>query len=149
VNAFIAFITALLAMGSAFAFDRSLELMRRRSAETFVIGPRLWGGLAVDLLFVGVLLLSTWFIGSRFRPPRWASLVLVALSGMALVTIPLAFSGLVWLQPAMSALFRGLTLSITDLFPGSLSSIQVTAIFLASLYGFVTSAKPANEMHAA
>jgi len=117
MNTLVAFITALLTMGSAIAFDQSFELMRKRSADTFLIGPRLWGGVAVDLFFVGLLLLSAWIIGVRFRPPRWASLALALLAGITVIALPLAFSGLSFLQPVLSGPLRALAISITDLFP--------------------------------
>jgi len=141
MNALVAFISALLAMASAIAFDQSLELMRKRSADTFIIGPRLWAGTAVDLLFASVMLGTTWMIAVRFRPPRWASLALALLAGITVTTLPLAFSGLSFLQPALSGMLRAFGLNITDFFPGTLPSLQATSIILASVYAFLRTAQ--------
>jgi hypothetical protein len=151
MNTLVTFFTALIAMASAIAFDQSLELMRKRSAETFIIGPRLWGGTGLDLLFVGLMLVSVWIIAFRFRPPRWASLALAFLTLIAMTGLPLAFSGLSFFQPALSRPLRALGLNITDFFPGTLLSLQATSIFLASVYAFfrTAQAKVAPEMPAA
>jgi hypothetical protein len=150
MNALVAFFTAVIAMASAVTFDQSLELMRKRSAETFIIGPRLWGGTGVDLLFVGFMFVSAWLIGVRFRPPRWASLALALLALIAMTAVPLAFSSLAFLQPDLSRPLRALGLNITDLFPGTFASLQATSIFLASVYAFhrTAQAKAAPEMPA-
>jgi len=52
MNTFIPLLASLSALISAVAFDRWIDLMRTRGAESFRIAPRLWGGVAVDALFV-------------------------------------------------------------------------------------------------
>jgi hypothetical protein len=136
-------LAALISFPAALLIDRTMQAIRLRAADTGLIGPTLWGAVALELLFVAILLATSWLVAVHLKPPRWLAIVLITIALIVIAAYPLAVAGI----PYLSQLFsRGIfTAAVFEGAPGTLLSIQACAILLSAICSFF---RP-PRMHAA
>ena len=131
MNTLLPIVAALVALASSFIADRALRSIHIRAAQTSTLATWYWGGLAITLLFVAILLASAWAIALRNRTPRWVGLLIAVFALFLSLGLPVAASGLFPLENLLQrSLFRS-ELLLLEAAPDSLFMIQTIALLIS------------------
>jgi hypothetical protein len=136
----IAMNTAISLMGLvavlfiAYGFDRWIELLRQRGANTFTLTPFLWFAGMANILFAGALLLLVWFVTYRAKRSR------LVFSIFAVVGLLITFATAIH----FSASVRYFPSSILEYLTPNSRVVYVSALItVTGIAGFVLS-RPRN-----
>ena len=141
-NILVVALSSLISFVSALLIDRALLTIRLRT-DAGLIGPALSGAVALELLFVAILLGTSWLVAVRLKPPRWMAIALIIIAAMIIAAYPLAVADIPYLSRFLARAIMTVPMPAGE--PGTLSSIQACAI----LFSAIRSLFRPSSMHAA
>jgi hypothetical protein len=131
-------LASLAMLGMAWLLERFSQALRAWVSRTFALAPRLWGGMAIDLLFMAGILLLFWAIVVHWRPSRWVGIALLAAGSILAIYLSLLSSLPDALVQALWSVTRPLGQFLMRYGgPSSFISLTTSALLLIGLAAFL------------
>jgi hypothetical protein len=138
-------LSMISSLALAALLDGTFEALRRRGADTQLVGPRVWSMLGLEIIFVFVLFAFAWLALSRLRPHRWVYVLFLVVGASGAMYVPLQFSGIEPIAHLLSAPGNPLGAIFLRQGPASFLILQSIGVAMTGSIGVARRARPPRE----